>query len=211
MKRLLSALLLSATLAQAAGPADTADTAAAMMKAAELNDGRSITTLLLRGADPNVRDARGMTALHVSVREDSRRAFDSLLADPRLDVDAANADGETALMLAAIAGRLDWAQKLAKQGARINRDGWTPLHYACSGPDNGVVAWLLAQGADLNARSPNGTTPLMMAARYGALDTADILLKAGADASLRNEQQLSAADFARAAGRDALIKRLPAN
>lgn len=209
MKRLIPLLLLAVSMAGAAEPA--APMVESMMKSAELDDGRTITTLLLRGVDPNARNARGMTALHVSVREDSGKALDSLLADPRTDVNAANADGETALMLAAIKGRLDWVQLLVKKGAQINREGWTPLHYACSGPDHGVVAWLIGQGAELDARSPNGTTPLMMAARYGAMDTADVLLKAGADARLRNEQNLAAADFAKAAGRDALVKRLPVN
>jgi ankyrin repeat protein len=99
-------------------------------------------------------------------------------------------------------------QLLVKRGAKINRSGWTPLHYACSGPDNGVALWLIAQGADINARSPNGTTPLMMSVRYGPVDLAEDLLKAGADRMLRNEQHLDAADFALAAGRDQLLQLL---
>ena len=179
-----------------------------LVKAAELNDGRTVLTLLLRGTDPNVPDARGRSALGIALSEESDKALTSLLADPRLDVNSANASGETPLMLAAVKGQLEAVKQLVKKGALVNRAGWTPLHYACSGPDNGVAAWLLKQGADINARSANGTTPLMMAARYGAMDLAEVLLKAGADSSLVNAQNLSAADFARAAGRDALLKVL---
>ena len=203
MRNLLPALLLAVLhgLLQA-GPVDE------LTIAAERNNGSGVLTLLLRGVDPNAADSNGRTALNVALREESDKAFNSLLAYPQLDVNAGNANGETPLMMAALKGRLEWVQLLVKRGAKINRSGWTPLHYACSGPDNGVALWLIAQGADINARSPNGTTPLMMSVRYGPVDLAEDLLKAGADRMLRNEQHLDAADFALAAGRDQLLQLL---
>ena len=203
MRNLLPALLLAVLhgLLQA-GPVDE------LTIAAERNNGSGVLTLLLRGVDPNAADSNGRTALNVALREESDKAFNSLLAYPQLDVNTANANGETPLMMAALKGRLEWVQLLVKRGAKINRGGWTPLHYACSGPDNGVALWLIAQGADINARSPNGTTPLMMSVRYGPVDLAEDLLKAGADRLLRNEQHLDAADFALAAGRDQLLQLL---
>jgi ankyrin repeat protein len=48
----------------------------------------------------------------------------------------------------------------------------------------------------------------MMAARYGSEDAVQLLLKRGADARLRNDLGLSAADFARQAGREALTESL---
>ena len=172
----------------------------------------AMTTLLVRGVDPNGRDAQGRSALEMALRESSGRVVEALLRLPVLDVNSANAVDESPLMLAALMGQLDAAKQLAARGALINKPGnkpgWTPLHYACSGPDEGVITWLLAQGADINARSPNGSTPLMMAARYGSLDAPGLLLAAGADVNLRNDQGLQAVDFARAAGRDELVKRL---
>jgi ankyrin repeat protein len=60
----------------------------------------------------------------------------------------------------------------------------------------------------VDARSPNGSTPLMMAARYGSEASVDLLLARGANPKLRNQRDLSAADFARMDGRDALAQRL---
>lgn len=181
-----------------------------LLNAALRDDGYRVGLLLLRGVDPNVRDARGQSALHIALKDDSDKALQSLLKHPGLNVNSANSAGETPLMLAALRGRLDTVQLLVARGALINREGWTPLHYACSGPDNGVTAWLLGQGAHLDARSPNGSTPLMLAAGYGGLTSAEILLKAGADPALRNEQGLRAADFAQRAGRDNFAKVLHA-
>jgi hypothetical protein len=48
----------------------------------------------------------------------------------------------------------------------------------------------------------------MMAARYGAEPSVDLLLQRGADPKLKNDRQLSAADFARQGGREALAQRL---
>lgn len=202
MKALLIALTLAAAAGAQATPVDD------LVIAAEMNDPRAVLALLKKGVDPNLTDDRGRTALFTAVREGSQKALESLLADPRTQVDAVNADGETPLMLAAVRGSLPAAKALVKRGAAVNRKGWTPLHYACSGPDNGVAAFLIAEGAELNARSENGTTPLMMAARYGNGDLVPLLLKAGAEPRAANEQELTAADFAKRSGRERMAAEL---
>ena len=70
-----------------------------------------------------------------------------------------------------------------------------------------LLTLLLDKGAAIDSRSPNGTTPLMMAARYGDEQGAHLLLARGADARLRNDQNLSAADFARTGGREKLAAK----
>jgi ankyrin repeat protein len=131
-----------------------------------------------------------------------------LLAHPELKADAANTTEETPLMMAALRGELEPARRLLERGASLERPGWTPLHYAASGPNPALVKLLLDRGSPIDARSPNGTTPLMMAARYGAEESAALLLERGADVGLRNQLDLAAADFARAVGREALARRL---
>ena len=144
------------------------------------------------------------------MREGSFNVAQALLAHPNIRVDQPTPSDETPLMMACIKGHLEWAQKLLDRSAAINRPGWTPMHYAASGTELRLVTLLLDRGANIDAPSPNRSTPLMMAARYGPQDAAELLLQRGANAKLRNDLQLNAADFARAAGREQLALRLEA-
>lgn len=206
--RLLALLLLLWAVLCCGNPALAGPQEKELLDAAANDNGRHVMVLMLRGADPNVRNERRQTPLHLALKNDADSAVKSLLQYPGLDVNGINQDGETPLMLAAIKGRLDWVQALVRRGAEINDAGWNPLHYAASGPNPAVVSWLLGQGAQVDAPSPNGTTALMMAAGYGQIDSVTLLLKAGAVATLRNEKGLDAADFALRAGRDDLAERL---
>lgn len=186
----------------------SADALSDLFKGVEIDAPQMVSRAVAAGADPNARDAQGQLPLFLALRGESFQAADALLAVTGIAVDAANANGETPLMMAALRGQVAWMQRLLDRGAMVNKEGWTPLHYAASGPAVPAVELLVARGATLDARSPNGTTPLMMAARYGAIDAADLLLAKGADPALRNEKGLTAADFAAAAGRETLAERL---
>ncbi len=177
-------------------------------QAVNRDDGDTIATLLQRGFDPNSRDPAGQTALHLAMRDPSPRTANALWRSSDLDVNALNGAGETPLMLAALKGNLDWAQRLLNRGARLHQDGWSPVHYAATGPEPKMLQLIVERGAPLNARSPNGTTPLMMAARYGTVDGVTYLLARGADTSLKNDLGLDAADFAKAGGKDGVLEKL---
>lgn len=198
---------LAATLVLVCGLASAADSVD-FFRAVNVDNVGAVRQLLAQGFDPNTLDERGQVALFLALRDDSPKVTAALLDDPKTRVDAANAHGETPLMMAALRGRLDWVQKLVARGASVRRDGWNPLHYAASGPEPRVVEWLLDQGAAIDAPSPNHTTALMMAARYGAEACALVLIGRGADPKLRNDKGLDAADFARLGGRASLASRL---
>jgi ankyrin repeat protein len=179
-------------------------------KAVERDDGRSVTAWLQRGFDPNSRDERGQPALTLAFKEDSLKAAEALWAHPQLDLEAVNAANETPLMMAALRGHVAWMQRLLQRGAQPHREGWAPIHYAASSPAVEPVTVMLKAGVPIDAASPNGNTPLMMAAGYGAIDAARLLLRRGADAKAVNKRGMSAADFARSFGRDALAAELEA-
>lgn len=177
-------------------------------RALKIDNAGAVSDLLARGFDPNAPDEKGQTGLHLAMRDGSPKVAAVLLAHPALRVDAPNANDETALMLAALKGQVEAAQRLLDRGVAVNRPGWAPLHYAATGPEPRLVALLLERGAQVDAPSPNGSTALMMAARYGSDDSAFLLLAKGASTSARNQKDMNAADFARSVGRDALAAKL---
>jgi ankyrin repeat protein len=157
--------------------------------------------LLLRGFDPNTVGANGNTGLMLAIQESSFKVANLLLSLNGIKVEVRNAADESPLMLAAIKGELNLCKLLLKKGADVNKPGWAALHYAASGGHVDIIRWLLDENAYIDAASPNRTTPLMMAARYGSDDAVKALLQAGADANLKNDLGLSAMDFANQAGR----------
>lgn len=187
-----------------------ADDRVDFFRAVGIDNAAAVSRLLAAGYDPNSADERGQVALGLALRDDSPKVATVLLAHPGIRVDAANGQGETPLMMAALRGRLDWCQRLLERGAAVQREGWSPLHYAASGPEPKAVELMLDHGAAIDAPSPNRSTPLMMAARYGPETSAQLLIARGADPKLRNDKGLNAADFARLGGRDALAAKLDA-
>lgn len=160
------------------------------------DDGPTISALLARGFDGNTRDVKGQTGLYLATRDKSLKAVNALLAWREINVEARNASDESPLMIAALNGSSDLAQVLIGKGADVNKTGWTPLHYAATRGHLQMMSLLLDNYAYIDAASPNGTTPLMMAAFYGTPQAVKLLLDAGADALIKNDQSLTAIDFA---------------
>lgn len=187
-----------------------ADSRESFFIALNRDDSGAVERLLARGFDPNTMDDKGRTGLTFALLNDAMRSAEVLMASKATDLNRLNAAGESPLMIAALRGNLELCKRLVARGAQVNHDGWSALHYAASGPNVAVIDFLLQQGANLEGRSPNGTTPLMMAAGYGSEQAVDRLLAARAEIRATNEQGLSAVDFARRSGREALTKKLAA-
>jgi len=120
----------------------------------------------------------------------------ALAGTAQIDPEARNEHDESLLMLAALKGLFTVCEQLIAKGADVNKPGWTPLHYAATHGHISVMNLLLDNHAYIDAASPNGSTPLMMAALYGTPAAVRVLLEAGADPRLKNDQGLTAIDFA---------------
>ncbi len=165
------------------------------------DDADQVVALLNRGFDPNTVDVAGYSGLMLAIKEDAFKAATALANWPTTKVEVRNGNDESPLMLAALKGELSLCQLLIKKGADVNKPGWAPLHYAATKGHQPVMNLLLEENAYIDAASPNGTTPLMMAAHYGTPSAVKLLLEAGADPMLKNDQGLTAFDFANKANR----------
>ena len=167
-------------------------------RAVQLDDPAVITALLRRGLDPNtIEEVRGDTGMILALREGSMNVFQVLLHAAEINIEAQARNGDTALMVAAYKRNKPAVVALLAKDAEVNKPGWTALHYAAAIGDNEIVQLLLDKSAYIDAESPNKTTPIMMAARGGHIRTVKLLLDEGADATLKNDQGLTAIDFAR--------------
>jgi uncharacterized protein len=170
------------------------------------DDAAAVVNLLRRGFDPNTRDPNGQHGLYLAIRARSSRVTQALIDWPKTEVESLNKADESPLMAAALDGQLALCRKLIARGAAVNKTGWAPLHYAATSGHVEVMRLLLEEHAFIDAESPNRTTPLMMAARYGSQEAARLLLQEGAEPLLKNEQGMTAIDFANSVNRADVAK-----
>ncbi len=171
VRRLLAAAAI-ATLSLSAHAAGTFDDA---RNAAVLGDAKGLARLIDGGIDPNSVDASGNTLLILAAREGQAATVEALL-QRGVPIDQQNPSGDSALMLAVLGGYDDVVRALLKAGAKVNHDGWAPLHYAAFEGRESMLDALFAAGADVNARAPNRATALMLAARNGHIGVVRRLL-----------------------------------
>ncbi len=136
---------------------------------------------LLSGADLRLIDA---------VRRGDRNAVRELLRN-HVDVNVAQPDGSTALLLAADRNDPELVDLLIKAGANVNARndyGATPLYAASAGGNIEILEILLDAKADVNATLVRGETPLMAVADKGNLDAVRLLLDHGADVDARESK-----------------------
>ena len=141
------------------------------------------------------------------------RAAIRQLIGQHADVNAAQADGMTALHWATYHDDTETVKQLITAGAdtsAANRYGVTPLALACTSGNAEIVEMLVAAGADPKATLPGGETMLMIAARTGRLGPVKALLARGADVNAREAKGQTALMWAAAEGHtevvDALLK-----
>lgn len=122
--------------------------------------------------------------VHAAADQD-HDAVRALLSDG-VDVDAARADGVTALLWAVHWDDRAMVEMLLRAEASVNAaedHGVTPLARAAENASARMVDQLLAAGADPNRAQTNGLTPLMIAARTGSVEAVRALLGHGSKAN----------------------------
>ena len=117
-----------------------------------------------------------------AVKKQDVRSVKALLAQ-KVNLQAVEADGSTALHWAAQRDNVEIAGLLLSAGANVkavSRYNITPLSLAASNGSAAMIERLLNAGADANAVSEEGQTALMTASLTGKVDAIKVLLQRGA-------------------------------
>ena len=91
---------------------------------------------------------------------------------------------------------LDMIQTLLKHKADVNivdEAEWAPIHYACT---REAIRALLGANANINARTEDGSTALMLNCEFDLIDLVRVLIECGADLSIKDNSGKSAIDYA---------------
>lgn len=150
-----------------------------LMHAALNGNPNAVKLMLERGANPNLQNYQGATALLWGV--DDLRTVKLLLA-AGADVNAKTKYGVTPLLAACLRlGSSPVVAELLNHHAGpnvIDDNGLTPLIRAASSGDTRNIAQLLAHGADMGRPAP--LAPLAAAVWYGNAEAVKLLLRRGA-------------------------------
>jgi ankyrin repeat protein len=144
---------------------------------------RFVPAIAVLAAGASIAAAAELTLLDAAQSGDHSAAI-RLASVKGANVNAAGADGATAVMYAAANGDLELVRALIKSGANVklaNQLGTSAVTEASIIGSAPIIDALLKAGADPNFRTPDGETPLMAAAHSGKVDAAKALLDAGAD------------------------------
>jgi len=181
-----------------------------LIQASKSGDFLAIQQLIENGANANVVEGLGWTALHWAARNGYAVCIDTLL-DSGARLEATDHSRFTALHWAAWLGSSACLNRLLDRGANIHATDvfWaTPLHIAAERGNVECIYSLLAHGAELSAADYYGRTALHKAAENGHVNCAKALLNCGANIRLLDSARWSPLKLARFHANDTMAELL---
>ena len=166
----------------AAGVALRADSPVA--DAAMRGDAPSVKALLSKGADVNLAQGDGMTALHWAALNGDVAIINAVLAAGAKTTVVTRLGNYTPLHLASSRGQAAAVARLLEAGSDVRAatdTGVQPLHLAAQAGNADAVRAILDKGADVNAVDrTHGRTPLVFAVSQNRVDVMKVLIAKGA-------------------------------
>jgi len=153
------------------------------------------TRLLIKGAHVDIAtNELGWSPLLQCITRSKETGIDDefdLLIKLGADVNHHDANGRTAMMIAASTGRVTYVERLMKNYADpdlIDNYGWSALMFAVYYNHSRIVKMLLEYGADVNATSAKGLTALKIATQYERTRLITLLRDHGATTEDENRE-----------------------
>ncbi|RJR31412.1 hypothetical protein C4569_02195 [Candidatus Parcubacteria bacterium] len=149
------------------------------------------------------------TLLSAAVKTGNEEVVSRLLnAGARIDM--TDPYGQTALHVASEFGHLPIVNLLIENDANLDAtdsNGITPLMAAVSRKNTAIASALIKAGADISPRSPGGTA-LLIAAQLEHLPTVKLLVEAGSELDIKNDEVTSVLIWAVKKGHTKLLTTL---
>ncbi|CAH8614825.1 unnamed protein product [Heterobilharzia americana] len=166
-----------------------------------------VKLLLDAGANLNRQSVIGFTPLYMAAQENHLDVVDLLLqrgANQALTTE----DGFTPLAVALQQGHDRVVAHLLERDSR-SRGGMPALHIAARKDDANAVSLLLSNAdVNVNHQSQPGFTPLHIAAHYGNVTVARLLIERGADVNFQAKNNITPLHVASKWGRDGMVQLL---
>lgn len=179
-----------------------------------MTDFSDMAKLLIRnGADVNAKNMIQATPLIVAIRSKKMKVALEILKANKLDLEAKNLAGETAMHKAANASSETMIEALIKAGANkdaLDLQQQSAVHIAVNNKDEDMVAFLGKMGCNLNLKNASGRTPLVIAVDENSVGVTKALLRNGADKTITDSYGKNALDYAKSEKNEVIIKLLEA-
>ncbi len=171
----------------------------ALHVAVQKNDFKKTALLVKNKASVNLKNIDGSSPLHIAVEEyDSYETINFLIKNGA-DINAVNIDNQTPLILCYAENNIKGAQVLLKNGADFtipdNKKN-NIFHYAASGSDPQYFEIIMKKNLLINSQNIDGNTPLHISFYESQFDTAEYLMKNGANPLITNIWNMTALDWA---------------
>ncbi|PSN51181.1 hypothetical protein C0J52_06045 [Blattella germanica] len=169
-----------------------------LIKAIKWGNEKMAITLLEYGANPNVKDKHGNSAIHYAIQGNLSNTLE-LLLQHNCDIDAANNQGETPLIKSLTRRNEQMAMHLLQFKLNFNAKdyfGNSPMHYAVEGNLEKTSETLLKLECDFDCCNLQGETPLIKAIKRQNQEMANTLLSLGANPNTKDKYGNSVMHFA---------------
>ena len=183
-----------------------------MYMAASKDYYKIIKILIKYGADLNIPDLNGSTPLSVASKFGFLKSC-RLLLNYGADINYKNQNGGTPLIAAIVNNHFELVDEMIREFSAdpnyIHENGQTLIHMAAVKGFNKVIKILLKYGVDINCKTEDGRTPLLLAVDYNHFELVDEMIgKFKADPNLPSDDGVTPICHAATKGYSEIIKIL---